>query len=384
MRGAYEVGVLRGIVDVLGRSANAGGPFQFIGGASVGAINAAYVAASSDRRDLAIDQLVEAWCGIEMHRYLQFQLGPWLAQLFRGTQTPGSNEAYLGRSLLDPEPLDRLVTSTVDWDKLHQNIEHGHANGLLIAAMEVGSGRTTIFNEMSPGLHYASTRDPRRLAKCEPITASHILASAALPWLFPARRVGDEFYCDGGLRFNTPIAPVLRCGAERVVIVSTMRLSARARASSNIKLEYYPTAGFLLSKVLNALLLDPLEYDLQVLQRMNALIEFHSRVLTEAERDEADQLAIAARGTHYRKIDTLVFSPSRDIGALAGDYVRANLDRLATGSILRRVLKNATVPDAGTDWLSYFLFDGGFAQQLIGIGREDVHRRADDVRRFFA
>jgi NTE family protein len=383
MRGAYEVGVLQGIIDVLGLGPKANSPFQFVAGTSVGAINSAFVAANAHERDLGLEKLADAWCGLRFGHDVRSRVGAWVEQLLRGTAPPNPSDVYLGSSLFDPEPLEDLVSSAVDWQRLHQNIENQRISGLLIAALEVASGRTTIFHELSPQLHFAASKDPRQVALREPINASHVLASAAIPLLFPARRIGDDFYCDGGLRFNTPIAPVIRAGARRVVVVSTARRARRLRSKPHVKIQYYPTAGFLLGKMLNALLLDPLDYDLHMLQRINRLLELHSSALDEGGQRAAEELFTETRGTFYRPIDILVFSPSRDIGRMAREYLRANFETLDIGWIMRWFLRGATEPGSGSDWVAYLLFDGGFARQLIDLGRRDAHRRTEEIRRFF-
>jgi NTE family protein len=383
MRGAYEVGVLQGMADVLQLGAGDAAPFQFIAGTSVGAINSSFLAANSHRTDLGLPSLIDSWSELNFSRDLQLRLGPWLEQLIRGARPPGPSDIYLGSSLLDPEPLEDLVSQRVDWDQLHRNIAESRISGLLIAALEVGTGRTVVFNELAPHLEFAESKDPRRVARAEPITAAHVLASAAIPLLFPARRVGDEFYCDGGLRFNTPIAPVIRSGARRVVVISTARSSTATWSKPTVKLEYYPTAGFLLGKVMNALLLDPLDYDLQVMQRINKLLDLHARALDAPNQLEADALFTETRGMPYRPIDILVFSPSQDIGKLATEYVRTHLSQLQVGWALRWLMKGATEPRTESDWIAYLLFEGGFARQLIELGRRDAHNRRDEIRKFF-
>lgn len=383
MRGAYEVGVLQGLVEVLGQRVGQQAPFQYVAGTSVGAINSSFVAANSHLPDLGISKLIEAWEGLRFNRHLQVRFGSWLDQFIRGSKPPAEGDPYLGSSLLDPEPLEDLVSHTVDWARLHQNVAQERLHGLLIAALEVVSGRTVIFNEMSPNQFFADSKDPRRLARREPIGPAHVLASAAIPMLFPARRVGRDFYCDGGLRFNTPIAPVIRSGARRVVVVSTGRPSAVAATRGAMKIEYYPTAGFLLGKVMNALLLDPLEYDLLVLQRINRLLELHARALDVPDQLAAAEMFTETRGSPYHPIDVLVFSPSKDIGKLANDYVQQNLDQFTSSRAQRWLLRRVIDPGGGSDWVSYLLFEGGFAQQLIALGRRDVHERGDEVRLFF-
>src|SRR5690606_10971245 len=128
-----------------------------------------------------------------------------------------------------------------------------------------------------------------------------------LPFIFPARRIGDTFYCDGGLRFNTPIAPAIRCGAERLVIVPMLR---RSRPLPARALRRYPNLTFLTGKILNALLADPVERDLHVLERFNRLVEVLDEALSAAERERVARVLRAHRGRDYRKLETLIVRPS--------------------------------------------------------------------------
>jgi NTE family protein len=141
----------------------------------------------------------------------------------------------------------------------------------------------------------------------------------------------------------------------------------------------------LLGKLLNALLLDPVAYDLRVLDRLNQLMEALEGALSDEEMARVNQVLIGARGATYRRLRTLVFTPSEDLGQLAGSYVRNSLKATDLNPIvrygLRRAAKEAPVQEA--DWASYLLFDGGFARQLIEIGRRDAHGKAEEVKRFF-
>jgi NTE family protein len=213
------------------------------------------------------------------------------------------------------------------------------------------------------------------------LTLDHVLASTAIPLLFPARRVGNEFYCDGGLRLNTPIAPVIRSGADRLVIVSTTYVDRQSAPPSAETLATYPSLAFLTGKVLNALLVDPLAYDLQILSRINDLVDIHQRGLQPQVSRDLQQRMVRRRGDSYRHIETLVFVPSQDIAKLAAQYLRDNLRRFDIGLMARRLLRTAS-DESNADWATYLLFDGGFAEQVIELGRRDALRRRDEIRAF--
>jgi NTE family protein len=229
------------------------------------------------------------------------------------------------------------------------------------------------------------------VARFERIGPDHVLASAALPLLFPPRRVGQHFYCDGGLRFNTPIAPAIRAGAKRLVVIllrhqrtlnEVTSTETAAAAREFLGRDLGPI--YLTGKLLNALLLDPVLYDLQVLERINQMLEVLEEALDEEELARVQRVWVKTRGTSYRRIKTLLFTPSRDLGQIAGEYLRSGkLERTnpLTRYLLRRASKSGVQQEA--DWASYLLFDGDFAARLIDIGRTDALDKADEIRRFF-
>lgn len=388
MRGAYEVGVVAGIADVLDRDPASGPLFQIFSGTSVGAINAAFLAARADRADHGAERLAEIWRGLRLSdhaRIRPFGLAPVPGALRTRIQALKGG----GRSLLDTRALEVLVRRSIDWELMHRHIEEGVVHALMVAALHVVSGRTTMFTEAAPHVRIEPARDERRVTVFERISADHVLASAALPLLFPTRRVGAHFYCDGGLRFNTPIAPAIRAGAERLVVVSVRHtrtareVEAVEEADPGVSGDISPV--FLVGKLLNALLLDPVEYDLQVLERLNQVLAVLQETLTPEELAKVQGVWAQHRGLPYRQIKTLTFTPSRDLGRIAGDYIRENLEFSELDAIPRyffeRFNREAGQPEA--DWASYMLFDGGFAHELIEVGRADALAQAEKIRDFF-
>lgn len=389
-RGAYEAGVIAGIVEVLGLRPGDEPPFRIFTGASVGAINVTYLAAHADRGDLAIDGLVDIWSGLNLEAHLQLDAFGFLGlrdrlRTFLRFMEP--HEAT-SRSLLDATALERTVMDNVPWQRLHHHIDVGTVHALVIAALRVADGRTTLFAETAPHVKFEPSRDPRRRADHCRIGAEHVLASAAIPMVFPARRIDRTWYCDGGLRFNTPIAPAIRCGATRLMVVSLLHKSESGPAHLHPRDAApggYPDPVFLLGKVFNALLLDPIDYDLQMLHRFNALMGVIDDTLDPHEKARVDRVLTETRGAPYRRLETLVFRPAVDLGRVAGEHLR---DRKVIPQIGRGaswLLRRAGRVDATweVDLASYVLFDGVFARLLIEQGRADVLARADAVKAFF-
>ncbi len=389
MRGAYEVGIVAGIMEVLDPEPGSGPVFQIFSGTSVGAINATYLASNSAHPDHGVERLAEVWNSLRLEdhaRFRPFGLARLPETLARFRAKPGSNP---GSSLLDSRGIEVLVRRTIDWGKLHENIDQGRIDAVMVAALHVLSGRTTMFTERAPHCHIEPTRDERKVTAFEQITADHVLASAAIPLLFPTRRIGDHYYCDGGLRFNTPIAPAIRAGAERLVIVSVRH----ERSSREIAAAEAADAGkggelstvFLLGKLLNALLLDPVASDLLVLDRLNQVMEVLEETLDADDLERIQRVWIKHRGAPYRRLKKLVFQPSRDLGRVAGEFIKKSLKTTNLRPVAKYLIEKfaSDAPEPEADWASYLLFDGSFAHELIEIGRQDARAQAEKIRDFF-
>jgi NTE family protein len=388
MRGAYEVGVVAGMVEVLDREPGERALFDIFAGTSVGAINAAYFAANADSYDHRVERLADTWQSLRLDDHARVRmLG--LAPLPEAVRR-WAKSTILGKSLLDTRAVEVLVRRTVDWERMHRNVDAGIVRAVMVAALHVVSGRTTVFTEGAPGVRIENTRDERRVTAFERITADHVLASAAIPLLFPTRKLGDHYYCDGGLRFNTPIAPAIRAGAERLVVISvrherSVREVAAVEAADHAQMQDLSPI-FLIGKLLNALLLDPVQYDLQVLDRLNQMMEILDETLSPEDLERVQRVWVRHRGMPYRRIKTLTFTPSKDLGRLAAEYIRKSLNVKELKPIARYLLERAArdSPDAEADWASYMLFDGGFAHELIEIGRSDARARTEQIIEFFS
>ncbi len=385
MRGAYEVGVIQGIAEVVGAPPDGAPLFQVLTGTSVGAINATFLAGHAHARGHGIARLADIWRGLRIENHAKFRPGGLLrmAPLTRRVAAWRGRGAT-GHSLLDPKPIERLVRDSLSWSQLHENVDNGVVHALVVAALHVGSGRTTMFAELAPGATFLPSRDTRRLGRRERVTPEHVLASAAIPLIFPNRRIGGEYYCDGGLRFNTPIAPAIRTGADKLVVVSVMGSAQRRDVlpRAGVGADVPPT--ILLGRLLNALLLDPICYDLQVLERLNELWGALEKILPPDELHQIAELIERHRGIPYRKLDTLVFSPSEDLAEVTGRVAARVIEQAALPRVTRAALRWA-LHDSGleADWASYFLFDGRVAEPLIDLGRKDARRRGAEIREFF-
>ena len=374
-RGAYEAGVVAGIVEVLAGSHGEHAPFSIFTGASVGAINATWLAAHADQPDMNVQGLLARWRALNLHEHLRIRPPRFLRT--------GRDGDQWGRSLLDPQALEDLVEREIPFDRLHANVQQDVVHALVVAALEIATGRTTMFAELAPEATFVPSRDPRRRGRVTRIDCSHVLASAAIPVLFPARKVQSAYYCDGGLRFNTPLAPAIRAGATRLVVISALYAGGDFASPDNHanrqQPQTYPSIIFLAGKVLNALLLDPLDYDLGVLDRLNRLWNTLEASLDAAEMERVVHVLQETRGQSYQHLRTLVFHPSENIGNITSAHVR----KLPRTSLPRVLFRMGARETGEADLLSFIMFDGEHAGHLIELGKRDAHAREGEILDFF-
>jgi len=386
-RGAYEVGVLHYILGKLTPRLGDSARPRIFSGTSVGAINACAVAAHHDLPDFAVGQLGDRWRDLGLEQV--FRLG-WsdLGGLMRWLV--GSAVERGPRSLLDAAPLAELVRSVIPWRSLHQGIAERHVLGVTVSATDVETGHTVVFIETEDESHRLVSSGDRAVDwSIVRLTAQHALASAAIPIIFPTVRVAGRMYSDGSLRQNTPIAPALRLGAGRVLVVGlrTPRTVPATRAGRQDAHDQKALSSplYLFGKLLDALLLDRVENDLANLRQVNAALHELARVSHAVPSSLAAALQNAGGG--LRPVADVFIRPSQDLGSMAAQIlerpsVRARLSGPA-GYLLRRLGEAAGRGDP-SDMLSYLLFDVEYASELIRLGEQDASSRKDELEELLA
>jgi NTE family protein len=373
-RGAYEVGVLSYVLDHIGRIRRSPLHFDFILGTSVGAINACFLAAHAAEPAIAVRRLSNLWSEIDMGEVLNFGLRQMtsIPRLLLG----GGSESV---GLFDVAPMTRLVEREIPWRSITKSLRAGHLSALSVSTTEVASGMTVLFMQARSDVPLPTVGPPRTAIRTTRIGPHHALASAAIPILFPHVRIGSELFMDGGVRQNTPIAPALRLGATHVFAIG---LSREVRVVPKKGNDRPPNVAFVIGKILNAFLLDHVQNDFEVLERVNAIIDSGTRAYGPGFVDTINQHTAAVGQAPARRVERLAIRPSEDIGRLAAGYVRRS--KLRSGPALRRLFGLLDVgEESEADLASYVLFDGGFARVLIELGRADAEARRTEIEAFF-
>ena len=388
-RGAYEAGILHYLRTDLARRLGRHVPVDIISGTSVGAINAAFFAATMTEPEHQARALEQAWRSLRIEQLIG--LSPtdlWRAsRMLMGAAEPSppAPGAFRYGGILNTEGLEQFVLRSIPWTGIEHSLRSRALSALSVSATHIGTGHTVVFLSSADPVPRAWSRDPFVRHRPARIGPRHVLASAAIPLLFPAVRVGDHFYTDGGLRQNTPMSPAIRLGADRLLLVSLRYVSPPSPELQADHESSYPKPLFMLGKALNALLLDHTEYDLQRMQRINAILDAGRSAFGPTFDSVVNTELMASRAAPLRRIHSVHIRPSADIGMMASEFVKSGKLRVE-GRIARRLIQRLAGGESPkeNDLLSYLLFDGDYAAQLIDLGRADAARKADELAELFS
>ena len=358
-RAAYQVGVVKAVRDVLGNPKK--NPFPILCGTSAGAINATTLAVFADDFSRAVANLIEVWENMHCrHIYRTDALhilksgAKWLAAMMLI-----SRENPI--SLLDNTPLAHMLDRTLPFDRIQANIDSGALYAACITASGYTSGQSVSFFQGGSGLE--GWERNQRIGAAVTLKAEYLLASAALPFIFPAVKVHREYFGDGSMRQIAPVSPALHLGADRVLIVGTGRQTQEQnRARSSV----YPSLAQIAGHALNSIFLDSLAVDIKRLERINRTVRL---IPPDRLSDSAVQL---------RPVKVLFISPSQPIERIAARFIHE------LPLTVRFLLKpTGALSRSGSNLASYLLFEESFCRALIDLGYQDTISREAELREFF-
>jgi NTE family protein len=362
-RAAYQVGALQAVRELLpDPRAN---PFPIICGTSAGAVNAGALAVHAGHFGEAVDRLLEVWRHFEPHHVYRADFPGvaanslrWLAGFLFGAFIRNKRI-----SLLDNRPLESLLARRLDFSRIAANIEAGALDAVAITCSGYTSGQSCSFFQAAE--HMEGWKRSQRIGIRTKIGVAHLMASSAIPFLFPAYHLNREYFGDGSMRQIAPVSPALHLGADRVLVVGTARI--RDEAPQRTRGDLYPSLAQVAGHVMNSIFLDSLAVDIERLERINRTISC------------VEPAQLRRMGLTLHHVDVLVLTPSEALDAIAVRHVHS-----LPASIRFLMRSVGAMRRGGANLASYLLFERGYCNELIELGYRDTLARRDEVAAFLA
>ena len=361
-RGAYQVGVLKAVASLL--PAGAPNPFAIIAGTSAGAINAAVLAGRAANFERGVNEMEQVWANFHANQVYRTDGWAmltsslrWLAAVVFGGLGVGNPH-----SLLDNSPLRELLARNVRFAAIARAIDQGQLDAIAVTASGYTTARSVTFFQARP--EFKPWVRVRRIGRPARLDVEHLMASAAVPFVFPPVLIGGEYYGDGSMRHRAPLSPALHLGADRMLVIGVRDEQPDPEPAVDVA-AVEPTLAHLAGYMLDTLFMDGLYTDLERISRTNRIVE------------QLGPGQLTGPLAELRRIQTLVIVPKEDIRDVAARYAH-ELPR-PVRLLLRGLGANRR---SGLQLVSYVLFESGFTRALIDMGYRDALEMEDALRAF--
>lgn len=360
-RAAYQVGVLKAIVRLLPQEHP--NPFNIISGTSAGAINAVALASYASHYRQGIQRLEHIWKNFSCDQVFRsdfLSVLKWSSKFMMNTFF--GYKAGDPVSLLDNSPLRQLLKKMILFENIQKAIDNQDLHALSVTASGYASGESVSFFQGHKSIK--NWQRLRRIGLRSRIAIDHLLASSAIPAVFPAVQINREYFGDGAIRQLAPMSPALHLGADKILVIGVSGQAHKRKPREQMK--HYPSMAKIMNHMFNAAFLDSMESDVERLSRINNTI---SKIPDDI---------IQSQHIGLRPVEILEINPSESIDDIAARHARE------LPKSLRFFLKGSgTTHKSGAGVLSYLLFERGFCRDLIQCGYDDAMKRKDDILRFF-
>ncbi|WP_461519528.1 patatin-like phospholipase family protein [Porticoccus sp.] len=365
-RAAYQVGVLRAVSETLPRETK--NPFPIICGTSAGAINALAIAGRAGPFSLRIKKLEAIWRQLDAEKVYRTDFIGVFKNSFNMLMSFFHSGYAIGRpkALLDNTPLKELLDNYIRFRHIDEAIANGELEAVSITAMSYSSGKSVTF--FQGGDHIQPWQKTRQVGLQTELTINHLMASSAIPIMFPALKLDEHYFGDGALRQLKPISPALRLGAEKVFVIGVSDSRILNQGLPPSLNEHSPSIAQIIGHMFNSAFIDTIESDLETLNNINRLAQ--NMTTSERERKGLSDL---------KPIKYLAILPSQSINRIASDY----LDELPKSIRLFLRITGATTRGGGVNAASYLLFCRGFCRKLLELGYQDGLAQREAILDFF-
>lgn len=361
-RAAYQVGVLKAIYELIPKGSH--NPFPIICGSSAGAINATILACYAGQYRIGLRRLESVWSNFNVNNVFRSDYKGMLKQTLRFFwHLITGRKGLRFTSLLNNQPLRELLRDVVPFKRLQELISEGRLDALCVTCSDYTEGGTYSFYQGHADLE--DWKRHRRIGIRDNIHLSHLMASSAIPILFPAVAINQQFFGDGSVGFISPISPALHLGADKVLVIGVESSEEQPDYVCYDK-DQRPSIADVAGHVLDSVFIDSLDSDVERLQRINKTLE-------NIPKDLLSQVDLP-----LKKIEALVISPSKDIGSIAQKH--SNELPAGISFFFRRL---GIEGEKGSNILSYLLFESGYCKELIQLGYKDAMAKKTEISHFF-